>query len=306
MSSTTVALPSSHSRPLPHTPQAFLPPGANTHGVTTSNMTEIQNFSYLPARKQDSLFSCLTTTLHILCARRESLASHMLQLKRSNLFNESIKFGDNCWRAGAIAPAVEKALVQRVACTSALTAPPTKSKPLLSQLLTHMCRYIYSEHATCTAERGDEIHSIGRRHLLRAFVYRQPPRCPQHATPTPPPSHSPPPPAPPRPVPPPSSTQSTPTCVTPAEITPPALPGQVGARMGQMVDMDAYRRQDYEAICTCGVVAGCFSDQCKHVLRVLLDCNMTWDSYLKPWSNVKEWEMQVYRSPNLPASHAKL
>lgn len=60
-----------------------------------------------------------------------------------------------------------------------------------------------------------------------------------------------------------------------------------------MVYMDAYRQQDYEAICTCGDVAGCFSDQCKHVLRVLLDCKITWDSYLKPWSNVKEWELQL-------------
>ena len=200
MSSTTVALPSSHSRPLPHTPQAFLPPGANTHGVTTSNMTKIQNFSYLAARKQESLFSCLTTTLHVLCARRESLASCMLQLKRSNRFNESIKFGDNCWRAGAIAPAVEKAQVQRVACTSALHRLQSRSRcclnfsPTCVVMFTQSMRLAQQREVTKSTQLDVDIYYVpSSTGSPRAAPNTQPP-------PPPPPTHlSPPPrPAPPR------------------------------------------------------------------------------------------------------------
>ena len=82
------------------------------------------------------------------------------------------------------------------------TAPPTKSKLLLSQLFTNMSPYVYSDHATGATERGVGVHSIELRHLPCAFVYRQPPHSP-HATPTSPPSHSltHPPSAPPRPAP---------------------------------------------------------------------------------------------------------
>ena len=72
------------------------------------------------------------------------------------------------------------------------------------------------------------------------------------------------------------------------------------------VDKDAYRRRDFEKICTCAVAAGSFSDQCKHVLRVLVDFGLSWDCFLKPWNTVQAWELQVpHAAPNLPASHAK-
>ena len=75
----------------------------------------------------------------------------------------------------------------------------------------------------------------------------------------------------------------------------------MGMRFVHTVDMDAYRRRDYENICTCAVAAGSFSDQCKHVLRVLLDFGFAWDSFLKPWNTVQAWELQVrQRSPICP------
>ena len=158
MSSTIVSFPCSHSCPLPHTPQVFLPPAANTHGIITSNMTEVQNHSFLPARKEESLFSCLTTTLHLLCARREFLASIMMKSKRGNLSHEGVRFGDP-WPPGLTTPAVEKAQVQRVACTPALHRPPSRScsclnfLPTCVVLLTQMAR-MQQQRAVGKASRG--------------------------------------------------------------------------------------------------------------------------------------------------------
>ena len=199
MSSTIVTFPCSHTCPLPHTLQVFLPPGVNTHGIITSNMTEVQNHTFLPARKEESLFSCLTTTLHVLCARREFLASNLMKTKRGNLSHEGVMYGDT-WPPGLTPPAVEKAQVQRVACTpTGLHRPTSLSCACLNVLptffLTQTAR-MQQQRAVGKASRAGEANMYlvpsvtGSPHAAHTL----PPRYP-HAAPTQPP----PPPTPPTP-----------------------------------------------------------------------------------------------------------
>ena len=169
MSSTIVAFPCSHNCPLPHTLQVFLPLGANTHGIITSNMTEVQNHSFLPARKEDTMFSCLTTTLHLLCARREFLVSNLMKSKRGNLSYEGVRFGDT-WPTGITPPAVEKAQVQRVACTPALHRLPSRSCCCLNFLPTCVLLFtqtkrMQQQRSVGKASRGDGGNMLSLIHI---------------------------------------------------------------------------------------------------------------------------------------------
>ena len=70
--------------PKAHVCQSFLPPGVCTHGVRTSNYSEMHNNILLPMRTEESLFRCLITCLHTLEARMTRLRNEVYEVKRGN------------------------------------------------------------------------------------------------------------------------------------------------------------------------------------------------------------------------------
>ena len=68
--------------PKAHVCANFLPDGVCTHGVKTSNFSEVQNKMLLPMRLEESMYRCLVVCLHTLEARTRFLRNQVCEVKR--------------------------------------------------------------------------------------------------------------------------------------------------------------------------------------------------------------------------------